>query len=77
MAKQLFPFNPIPHEQNQLTHVNGEVVIGRWATSVEDGKKVTIVFTNVCFESFEGLCLWANQAKMMDASWFPYESKFQ
>ncbi len=49
MPKQLFSFDPIPHEQNQLTDVNGEVVLGRWATSVEDGKKVTIVFTNMCF----------------------------
>jgi hypothetical protein len=43
MPKQLFPFDPIPHEQNKMTDVNGEVVLGRWATSTEDGTKVRIM----------------------------------
>jgi hypothetical protein len=51
MPKQLFQFDPIPHEQNKMTAVNGDVVLGRWTTSVEDkdGKKVRIVFRCVCF----------------------------
>ena len=49
MPKQLFPFDPIPHKQNKLTDVDGEVVLGRWTTSVEDGKKVRNVFTYMRF----------------------------
>ena len=39
MPKQLFKFDPIPHDQNKMTDVNGEFVLGRWVT-VEDGTKV-------------------------------------
>jgi hypothetical protein len=49
MPKQLYHFDPIPHEQNKMTAVNGDVVLGRWATSVEDGKRVRIVFRCACF----------------------------
>ena len=38
MPTQLFSFDPIPHDQNKMTDVDGELVLGRWA-SVEDGTK--------------------------------------
>ena len=77
MSKQLFKFDPIPHEQNKLTDVDGKVVLGRWTTSVEDGKKVTIVFTYVLLTRLKVFDCGPTKEKWMDASWFPYKSKFQ
>jgi hypothetical protein len=44
MPKQLFKFDPVPHERNSHTDVgDGTIVLERWATC-EDGKKVNFAY---------------------------------